>query len=217
MREKMIIATLLLGLLAVPALAQEEEEFRPGRISFQGRVGALFTGSEPFENGAAFEVGLMWRLAGPFHLNISGGTGNFDGGLEPQPLTEEFAELWENFNNTVVILDREKASYRMNFFNFGGALKFGGGAFEPYAVGGAGVYYVRYSQVFSFFDPMFQADITSNATDSTYFYGFNVGGGINFRINDLISFAGQVTYHYINSDVIGHQVMATFGMNVTIP
>jgi hypothetical protein len=218
MRKTILVAALLLGLAVLPALAQEEEE-RPAKFSFQGRVGMLFTGGAPFENGAAFEIGMMMRLTGPFHLNISGGTSNFNGGTEVMPLTTEFADFWEEFLTVYDVYDIERSTYRINFFNFGGAVKFGAGRIEPYAVGGVGIYYVRFSFPFSYamkgLPP--EAATFTNVTDSEYFYGGNFGGGMNFKINDLIGFGGQVTYHYINSDVLENQLMTTFGLNVTIP
>jgi hypothetical protein len=218
MKKSLIVAVLLVGMVVLPSFAQEDE-VRPATYSFQGRVGMLFTGGEPFENGAAFEIGMMVRLAGPLHLNISGGTSNFNGGAEVVPLTTEFADFWEEFLTIYNVYDIEKSTYRINFFNLGGAIKFGAGAFEPYVVAGAGIYYVRFSVPFSYAAIGFPPETAAytNITDSKYLYGFNFGGGINFKINDLIGFGGQVTYHYINSDALENQLMTTFGLNVTLP
>ena len=217
MRSSWIVAVLVLAVAALPALAQEDEE-RPAKYSFQGRVGALLSGDEPFENGAAFEIGMMMRLGGPLHLSIAGGTGNFDGGLEPVALTPEFEEFWSGVEEEFEITEKKQAAYRLNFFTTGLAAKFGAGSFEPYVVAGGGIYYVRFSQSFRYTEIAFPGNTAlTNVTDSDYFFGGNFGGGINFKINALVGFAGQVTYHYIDCDGIDNQIMATFGLNVTLP
>jgi len=218
MRKTIVLTALLLSVAIFPAWAQDEED-RPAKFSFQGRVGALFAGGEPFENGAAFEIGMMMRLAGPFHLNIGGGTSNFDGGMGIVALTPEFVGFWDQFLLEFDIYDIEQSAYRMNYFNAGGAIKFGAGPIEPYAVAGGGIYYVRFSVPFSYAGKGFpeETKVFTNITDNKYVYGYNFGGGLNIRINDLIGFAGQVTYHYLDSEVLNNQLMATFGLNVTIP
>jgi len=218
MAKTIVITALLLGVAILPAWAQEDES-RPAKFSFQGRVGVLFTGEEPFENGAAFEIGMMLRFAGPLHLNISGGTSNFDGGTEVVAFTPEFGDFWEQFLNEFDVYDVEQNTYRMNYFNIGTAIKLGMGPVEPYVVAGGGIYYVRFSFPFSYAEKGFpeEAKVFTNITDRDYLYGFNFGGGMNIKINELIGFAGQVTYHNLNSDVLNNQLMATFGLNVTIP
>ena len=90
-----VVVLLLCG--ALPALAQEDDEYTHSPFSFQGRVGALLVGEEPFQNGASFEIGMMIRLMSGIHLSFGGGTANFKGGTEPIPITEEFALFWEEF------------------------------------------------------------------------------------------------------------------------
>ncbi len=202
--------SILLLLTFQPAFAQDNDELRPTPFSFQGRVGALFTGGEPFENGAAFEIGMMFRIAGGLHLSFAGGTANFEGGTEPIPLSEEYAEFWELFTEEFPVFDAEPARYRLNFGTVGAALKFGRGRIEPYAVGGVGVYQARFVHTITFIE-------IASFQDQKYLFGWYAGAGANYSINDIIGFAGQVTYHNLDTDALDNQIMATFGLNVTIP
>ena len=211
-----VVGLLLFG--ALPALAQEDDEYSRSPFSFQGRVGALLVSEETFQNGASFEIGMMVRLMSGIHLSVGGGTANFNGGTEPIPITEEFALFWEDFLTLYEVVDPQEPRYRINFGTAGLALKFGGGAFEPYVIGGVGIYQVRFTYTFDYAPIGFPVlyDITS-LQDQKYLSGWHAGGGVNVAINQIIGFAGQVSYHALNTEAIDNPIMVTFGLNVTIP
>jgi opacity protein-like surface antigen len=219
------VAVAILAFLPLTAFAQDDD-IKPPRFSFQGRVGALFAGGEPFENGATFEFGMMVRMASALHLTFAGGSSNFKGGTEPVPFTEEYAAFWESVLEQFHVLDPQPAKYRVSFGTLGVAFKVGTKRFEPYAVAGVGLYYGRFNYQFSLADIRIPLDYVlthpefvdiATIQDTKYLFGWNVGGGLNISINQIIGFGTQVTYHAINTEGLENQITATFGLNVNIP
>ena len=216
--RNLVVTVFLLAVAAVPVLAQDDDDYQPSPFSFQGRVGALFAGEDPFKDGASFEIGMMYRVFSNVHLSISGGTSNFEGGTEPAALSEDFALFIDDVQKDFAIVNPDEARYRINFGTFGAAFKLGRGRFEPYAIGGIGIYQVRFVYTFDYQSLLVPIDTgVTSVQDQKYMFGWFAGGGLNYSINNIIGFGTQITYHSLDTDAIDEQIMATFGLNVTIP
>lgn len=219
-----VAAVVFVLLLPLSASAQEEEEYTVSPFSLQSRVGGVYTGGDPYSNGATFEVGVMYRLAGPLNLSFFGGFTNYTNSSDFVPaVTEDFAIFWENFLETYDVVNIDKLSYRMNFG--GGGLTFVKkiGRLEPLFTAGVGAYQVKLISTFSYVrkevpEPFRDSFATFiSLEDSKVFFGYNAGAGLYYSFNQIISFGGQVTYHAIDTDVIEDLVSVSFGLNIKIP
>lgn len=224
--NKMIIIAAFAFVLLLPlaASAQEEDEYRVSPFTLQSRVGGVYTGGDPYTNGATFEVGVMYRMAGPLNLSFFGGFTNFTNTSEFLPaVSEEYASDMERFLEDYVVVDLDKLRYRMNFGGAGVTLVKKFGRLEPLITAGVGAYQVKLISTFSYVEKVVpepvRADFATfiSLEDSKVFFGYNVGAGIYYSFNQIISFGGQVTYHAIDTDAIENLVSASFGLNIKIP
>lgn len=218
--------SLLLLLGSAPLLAQtddDEEQIKPARWAFQGRVGALYPGGDPFKVGAAFELGGMWRIQGPFYLMGYAGIGNFESEGDVVPITEGFVDFWDLFLDTWHVIDVQEIRYRMNYGGGGVAMMFTTGRFEPFLSAGIGAYQVKLQAKVEFIDPAVPEPLWPSLSnldtfqDSETFLGYMFSGGLYYHFNQIISFGGQATYHAINTDKIDDLMTFTFGMHINIP
>lgn len=224
--KKMLSAAVVTFVLLLPltAFAQEEEENTVSPFTLQSRVGGVYTGGDPFGNGATFEVGVMYRLIGPLNLSFFGGYTNYTGTGDFIPsLTEDFTSFWNSFLEQYDVVNIDKLSYRVNFGGGGVTFVKKIGRLEPLVTAGIGAYQVKLTSTFSYVekvipDPYRDAFSTFvSLQDSKVFFGYNIGAGLYYSFNQIISFGGQVTYHIIDTNAIENLVSATFGMNIKIP
>jgi opacity protein-like surface antigen len=223
MKKTVTVAAALILLMAMPMVAQEEEEYEVSPIAFQGRVGAMYTGGEPFENGATFEVAALFHTAGPLYLNIFGGISNFDSEGDVIPITDEFIAFWDDFTANVDILDMDSLRYRVNYVGAGATAALGAGRLEPQVFGGVGAYQVKFITSLNYVEKVIPEEFREansffgSFEDSKWFLGYSFGGGLYYRFNQIINFGGAVTYHYIDTDVIEDLVSFTFGLHIRVP
>ena len=79
---------------------------------------------------------------------------------------------------------------------------------------------MRFTYTFDYAPIGIPFDVETGITslqDQKYIYGWYAGGGVNVAINQIIGFAGQVSYHALDTEAINDPIMVTFGLNVTIP
>lgn len=222
-RSAFAVLLAILVFATLPVTAQDDEE-RVSKYSFQGRVGAVFTGDEPFENGATFEVGGMYRLSGPVYLNFFAGTINFESDNAIRPISEDFALFWDNIQRDFNVFDMDDIRYRLNFGGVGLVMKMEAGRIEPYIVGGIGAYNTKFTATFSFVDKAVSQELQelfgtiTSVEDSKTAIGWHVGGGLNYSLNQIISINGQVSYRDIDLDSFQNGLISmTFGLHVKIP
>ena len=217
------VACLAIALAPVVGFAHEDDEYQPSSIAFQGRVGGVYTGGEPFNNGATFEVAALFHLQGPLYLNVFGGIANYDSDGDIIPVTDEFGAFWDDFTDTYRVLSIDDLRYRLNFVGAGGTITLGAGKLEPQISAGVGAYQVKFVTSFSYVDRAVPDEFVDRFTtllsleDEKWELGYNIGGGLYYRFNQIINFGGHVTYHMIDTDAIEDLVSFTFGMHIRVP
>ena len=224
MKKISLAAVVLILLMSFgPVMAQEEEEDEYSKLLFQGRVGGMYTGGDPYQMGAAFEVGALVHFKGPIYLQAFGGISNFDSEGDVVPLTEEFGQLWDGITEVNDILNIDDLRYKLNFVGAGLAIKMNTGRFSPMINAGIGAYHTKFVTSFTYVNKTVPAELQeqfsllSSLEDSKWEYGLNLGGGLYYRFNPIINFGAHVNYHMIDSEAIEDQVSFTFGMLVEVP
>lgn len=223
--KKISLAALVLILLMTvgPVMAQEEEEDEYSKLLFQGRVGGVYTGGDPYKSGATFEVGALAHFKGPVYFHAFGGISNFESEGDVVPLSDEFNDLWTAITDTSTILSVDDLRYKLNFVGAGLSMKLATGRFQPVVNAGVGAYHTKFVTSFSYVNksvpPEFQDKfaVLSSLEDSKWEYGLNFGGGLYYKFNPIMNFGAHVNFHMIDSDAIEDQVSFTFGMLVEVP
>lgn len=223
--KKISLAAVVLILLitAGSVLAQEQEEEEYSTLLFQGRVGGVYTGGDPYKNGATFEVGALAHFRGPVYIQAFGGISNFESEGDIMPLTDEFGQLWDGILATNEITSIDDLRYKMNFVGAGLALKLNTGRFQPMVHAGLGAYHVKFVTSFSYANLSIPEEVRdkfavlTSLEDSKWEYGFNFGGGLYYKFNPIMNFGAHVNYHMIDSDAIENQISFTVGMLVEVP
>lgn len=228
MKKTLAIAALALFAVTLAAFAQtSRDDQEPALLTFQGRVGGMYTGGDPFENGAAFEVGTMIRFTGPIYFHIFGGITNFDKEGDILPITPEFADTLEGLQVDNEITDINRLNYKMNFFGAGLGVIQDLGPLEVHLNAGAGAYELSFVADFDLFPRGVPDDIPDGLRDALttflsledkeWLYGFTVGGGLYYDFNEIISFGGHMNYHNIDTEAIDNPISFTFGMHIKVP
>lgn len=216
-------ACLLLVLVPFQVVAQDEEEDDVSPIAFQGRVGGVYTGGDPFKAGATFEGAALIRFTGPLYFTVMGGSANFESDGDLVPITDEFAQFWEQVLETNEILNND-IRFRLNFVSAGATFIGDFGKLSPQITGGVGAYQVKFVTTFRAVPkPVPPPDLIddfafeTSLEDSEWFLGYNFGGGLYYKFNKIVHFGGSVIYHAIDTDAIEDLVSFSFGMHINIP
>jgi len=192
------------------SIAQDDTKYE-----FSGKVGGLSVLDQDYESTVMIELNIAYSITK--HIAISGGAifCNFRGPSEVLVGGEDFREYLETF----APLRIEPVQMDAQIFMAKLVFKTGGKKVSPYLAAGIGGYQFYYKQNVFGTSPIVIDDEPDEVPMPIYFketsFGVNVGGGIDFFMNDFLSIKFEGCYHKIFYELIEQQIAfsAGFGFN----
>jgi opacity protein-like surface antigen len=199
--RKTVYATLLVTLIAAPARAQDERQVH---FTIGGGLSKpLGEVADRFNTGGAFTIGMTFEPDAPVGLQVEYGFNGTDGPDTRIPLMRTATAA---VTDTALIESRARTHY----FVANAMLRTTGvGRFQPYAVGGGGIYNRSVSLTTpdvgftTYCDPYWYAcfptpvEVDRVIGDrSSWDPGINMGGGLAIRLGEEASFYVESRWHY---------------------